>query len=55
MVARGLLDTLRAVEEAEEEDAVAVLNAMVRLSEDSGKVLWLGSTQHHGATVRGLR
>lgn len=36
MVARGLLDTLRAVEEAEE-DCTSVLKAMVKLSEDSGK------------------
>lgn len=36
MVARGLLDTLRAVEEMEE-DAFPVFNAMVKLSQDSGQ------------------
>lgn len=35
MVARGMLDTIRAVEE-EEEDCTPVLEAMVKLSEDSG-------------------
>ncbi|KAK3085905.1 hypothetical protein FSP39_010290 [Pinctada imbricata] len=39
MVARGLLDTLRAVEETEEDDAIAVLNAMVKLSEDSDPIV----------------
>lgn len=36
MVARGLLDTLRAVEEMEE-DVFQVFNAMVKLSQDSGQ------------------
>lgn len=36
MVARGLLDTLRAVEEMEE-DVFPVFNAMVKLSQDSGQ------------------
>lgn len=35
MVARGMLDTIRAVED-EEEDCTPVLEAMVKLSEDSG-------------------
>ena len=41
MVARGLLDTLRAVEEMDEE-VFPVFNAMVKLSQDSGKLTdWL--------------
>ena len=36
MVAKGLLDTLRAVGDSEEQ-TTAVLTAMVKLSEDTGK------------------
>ncbi|XP_060074530.1 serine/threonine-protein phosphatase 4 regulatory subunit 1-like isoform X2 [Ylistrum balloti] len=39
MVARGLLDTLRAVEDTTDGECVAVLNAMVRLSEDSDPIV----------------
>ncbi|XP_021372324.1 serine/threonine-protein phosphatase 4 regulatory subunit 1-like isoform X2 [Mizuhopecten yessoensis] len=39
MVARGLLDTLRAVENTTDRECVAVLNAMVRLSEDSDPIV----------------
>lgn len=37
MVAKGLLDTLRAVGDSEEQ-TTAVLTAMMKLSEDSGKI-----------------
>ena len=40
MVARGLLDTLRAVED-KQDDCTSVLNAMLRLSEDSGENIFL--------------
>ena len=39
MVARGLLDTLRAVGDTDE-DCSAVLSAMVRISEDNGRSLF---------------
>ena len=40
MVARGLLDTLRAVGDSEEQ-TTAVLTNMVRLSEDSGNTVFV--------------
>lgn len=43
MVARSLLDTLKAVSE-DERDCIAVLERVSRLAEDSGKLLFAPST-----------